>query len=92
LYLQPGDNDHHARSNQGTTLKPGDVIMLCTDGLTDLVKDSEMLEKLQGQTLKQAAKALIDLANERGGHDNITIVMLGVPGWENGNHPDWNPG
>jgi len=92
LYLQPGENDQRARANQGVTLSPGDVIMLCTDGLTDLVNDSEMLAMLQGRTLKQAAKALIDLANERGGHDNITIVMLGLPGWDAAHAPEWMPG
>ena len=50
--------------------------------MTDLVNDSEMLEMLQGRSLKQAGKALIDLANQRGGHDNITVVMLGIPGWD----------
>ena len=92
LYLQSNENDMRARANQGTTLKAGDVIMLCTDGLTDLVNDTEMLAALQGKTLKQAASSLIDLANERGGHDNITIVMLGVPGWAAAQPPDWIAG
>lgn len=92
LYLQANENDMRARANQGTTLKPGDVIMLCTDGLTDLVNDSEMLAALQGNILKDAAKSLIDLANERGGHDNITVVMLGVPGWPTSQPPDWKAG
>lgn len=92
LYLQPDESDQQAHANQGTTLQPGDVIMLCSDGLTDLVNDSEMLDMLQGRTLKQTAKALIDLANERGGHDNITVVMLGVPGWDTQHRPDWKPG
>ena len=92
LYLQSNESDMRARANQGTTLKPGDVIMLCSDGLTDLVNDSEMLEALQGNTLKDAAKKLIDLANERGGHDNITVVMLGMPGWPATQPPDWKPG
>jgi len=92
LYLNSDESDHQARANQGTILKAGDVIMLCSDGLTDLVNDSEMLDMLQGRTLKQAAKGLIDLANERGGHDNITVVMLGVPGWDAQHRPDWKPG
>jgi protein phosphatase len=92
LYTQAGENDVRARSNQGMLLKPGDVLMLCTDGLTDLVPDSEMLVILRERTLKEAAKALIDLANERGGHDNITVVMLGIPGWDAEHVPDWKPG
>jgi serine/threonine protein phosphatase PrpC len=92
MYLHTNDNDMRARANQGTMLKSGDVIMLCTDGLTDLVNDAEMLSALQGHTLKEAAKSLIDLANERGGHDNITVVMLGLPGWDASQPPDWKPG
>ncbi len=91
LYLQPGESDKRARANQGTTLTPGDVILLCTDGLTDLVSDNEIMNMLQGRTLKQTAKALIDLANQRGGHDNITVVLLGIPGWDADKRPGWKP-
>ncbi|MCX6067782.1 MAG: protein phosphatase 2C domain-containing protein, partial [Chloroflexi bacterium] len=79
LYTQPGESDQQARANQGLMLNPGDAILLCTDGLTDLVSDSEIQAMLPGRTLQQAAQALIDLACERGGHDNITVVFLGVP-------------
>jgi PPM family protein phosphatase len=81
LYLQSGESDKHARDNQGTTLIPGDVILLCSDGLTDLVSDSEIHDILPGRKLKDVAQALIDLACERGGHDNITVVLMGVP-WD----------
>ncbi len=79
LYLSPTDSDSKARSNQGLSLRPGDVILMCTDGLTDLVADTEIAAHLQGRTLLQAANALIETANQRGGHDNITVVMLGMP-------------
>jgi protein phosphatase len=92
LFLHSTDNDKHARSNQGTHLAPGDVILLCSDGLTDLVNDDEIRGMLAGRKLKEAAQALIDLACERGGHDNITVVMLGVP-WDPSKHnPGWVPG
>jgi len=92
LYLQQGESDQHARANQGTNLNPGDVILLSTDGLTDLVNETEILDMLQGRTLRQAARALIDLANARGGHDNITVVFLGMPGWTSDKKPGWLPG
>jgi serine/threonine protein phosphatase PrpC len=92
LYLQPGESDQRARANQGVSLIPGDVILLCTDGLTDLVNDNEILNMLEGRSLKQTAKALIDLANQRGGHDNITVILLGIPGWEADKQPGWKPG
>lgn len=89
LFLHSDENDKQAKANQGLLLLPGDVVLLCTDGLTDLVKDHEIQSILQGRTLQTAAQALVDLACERGGHDNITIVMLGVP-WDPSKHnPGW---
>jgi protein phosphatase len=89
LFLQPGESDKHAKSNQGMLLLPGDVILLCSDGLTDLVNDDEIQNMLQGRTLPQCAEALINLACERGGHDNITVVMLGVPWDPAKQNPGW---
>jgi protein phosphatase len=92
LFLQPGESDKHAKDNQGTVLNPGDVILLCSDGLTDLVSDSEILNMLPGRKLKEVVQALIDLACERGGHDNITVILLGVP-WDPAKiNPGWVPG
>lgn len=66
--------------NQGLHLQAGDTLLLCSDGLTDLVWNDEILEVVRAKKdLKSAAQALVDLANERGGHDNITVVLLGVP-------------
>jgi protein phosphatase len=92
LFLQPGESDKHAKENQGLALSPGDVILLCTDGLTDLVSDSEILNMLPGRKLKEVAQALIDLACQRGGHDNITVVLLGVPWDPSKSDPGWVPG
>ncbi len=53
---------------------------MCTDGLTDLVWDDEILRLiLTRNTLKSAAEDLVEQANERGGHDNITVVLIGIP-------------
>jgi protein phosphatase len=79
LFLSPNDSDSKAKANQGLLLQPGDVLLLCTDGLTDLVTDQEILLSLKGRTLNQAALEMIDLANQRGGHDNITTILLGMP-------------
>lgn len=89
LFLSPNETDNKAKANQGLMLQPGDVILLCTDGLTDLVNDSEIFQTFQGKTLNQAALALIDLANQRGGHDNITIVLLGMPFDKKQHKPGW---
>lgn len=75
-----GEGNQHAESNQGAQLLPNDVVLLCSDGLTDLVWNDEILEIVRAKpSLKEAARALIELANSRGGHDNITIVLISVP-------------
>ncbi len=54
---------------------PGDVFVLASDGLTDLVSDAEILAIAGQLPLEQAAGQLVDLANARGGHDNITVLL-----------------
>jgi protein phosphatase len=58
----------------------GDMLLLCSDGLSDLVEDQEMLAKIAGHPEQPdaACQALIDLANERGGVDNITAMLVEV--------------
>lgn len=83
LYLDLNENQEQAKANQGLPLVPGDQVMLCTDGLTDLVADEEFLEILEsGGTEDESLGKLVDLANLRGGHDNITIILLQSPGIE----------
>ena len=80
LKLFEGEGDPEAEHNQGMKILPDDVILLCSDGLTDLVWNDEILEIIRMKSnLKEAARALIDLANARGGHDNTTIVLISVP-------------
>ncbi len=79
LRLSPNESDAQTVANQGLHLLPGDRLILCTDGLTDLVKDGEILNILSTGQLEKSPSRLIDLANQRGGHDNITVVMLEVP-------------
>jgi protein phosphatase len=57
----------------------GDVYLLCSDGLTGLVPTSEIAGiLLQDRDLGRAARSLIQRANELGGHDNITVVLVRV--------------
>jgi protein phosphatase len=83
LYLADNENAEQAKANQGLPLIPGDLVLLCTDGLTDLVADEEILEVLQSsESQDNQLSKLVDLANNRGGHDNITIILLQPPGDE----------
>lgn len=60
-------------------LAEGDIVLLCSDGLSNMVEEQEMLyEVLQSEELDEACGSLIALANERGGPDNITVVLLRV--------------
>lgn len=79
LRLHPDESDEQALANQGMGLQPGDKLLLCSDGLTDLVEEDEIKEKMQWPDRDAALQELVDLANQRGGHDNITIVTLEMP-------------
>ena len=80
LRIDDEESDEESENNQGFHLEPGDTILLCTDGLTDLVWDDEILKIIRSKKdMKQAAEALINLANDRGGHDNITVVIMSMP-------------
>lgn len=62
------------------TLAPGDRIMLCSDGLWELVTDAEIHKiVMQSPELQTACTKLVSLANDRGGKDNITVVIVELP-------------
>jgi PPM family protein phosphatase len=59
------------------TLFPRDVLLLCSDGLTRVVTEPEIAGTLQSETdPTQAAEKLVAMANERGGPDNITVLVV----------------
>jgi len=58
--------------------KPGDIFLLCSDGLYNHVEDEEMREAVLTLDAQPACQALVDLANERGGEDNITVAILRI--------------
>src|SRR5215211_465038 len=80
LKLFNDEGDQHAENNQGLQLLPNDILLLCSDGLTDLLWNDEILEVIRSKpNLKEASRALIEMTNSRGGHDNITVVLIAVP-------------
>jgi protein phosphatase len=79
LRLSSDESDEISEANQGLRLTTDDQILLCSDGLTDLVEDHEILEIMSEQSPEEAAHALVDMARARGGHDNITLVIVEVP-------------
>jgi serine/threonine protein phosphatase PrpC len=60
-------------------LVPGDVYLLCSDGLSGVVDDDSIVKLLAAEAdLTRACQMLVDLANERGGPDNISVVLVRV--------------
>lgn len=61
--------------------EPDDVYLLCSDGLTDMVTDEQILALVVGSgDLEAAARGLVDAANAGGGEDNITVVLFQIEG------------
>jgi len=80
LRIDDSETDEESEGNQGFHLEPGDTVLVCSDGLTDLVDDNEIQKVIRSKRdIKEAAEALVNLANERGGHDNITVALLSMP-------------
>jgi len=58
---------------------PADLYLLCSDGLTDMLRDREILAVLEGaRDLDAAARRLVEAANSSGGDDNITVVVFEI--------------
>jgi protein phosphatase len=62
-------------------LRAGDVYLLCSDGLCDVVHDGELLAHVRcAPDLDHACMALVELANRRGGPDNVTVALIAAQG------------
>jgi PPM family protein phosphatase len=79
LHLSDAEKPEDSRQNQGLPLNPGDIVLLSSDGMTDLVEEPEILAAFETQTPQQAVDTLVLLARQRGGYDNITVTALMVP-------------
>ena len=60
-------------------VKPGDCALLCSDGLSDMVEEAELLKTVsEYEDVGDIADKLVAMANENGGRDNITLVLLKI--------------
>lgn len=59
-------------------IEEGDILLLCTDGLTNMVSDAEIARVLQDTAFFDAAGVLISRALQAGGQDNVTVLLMGV--------------
>jgi protein phosphatase len=73
-----GHSDKLAPEVGQTAVTPGDVMLLCTDGLTRHVSTADIAEILQRFDLESAMQELIDAANFAGGSDNVTVLAARV--------------
>lgn len=73
-----GSMDEVAPDTSAQVLRKGDVLLLCTDGLTDMVSDKELAGILGSKAPREAVQELIAEANRGGGVDNITAVVIRI--------------
>ncbi len=60
-------------------LRPGDIVLLCSDGLTNMLEDNEISEIVKEYTsLEERAEKLVEAANRNGGKDNIAVILINV--------------
>ena len=78
LRLSETEPPESSMRNQGVLLDPGSRLVLCSDGLSDLVEPDEILRILDRNAPQGAVEELILLARKRGGHDNITVIVIQV--------------
>jgi PPM family protein phosphatase len=71
---------------------PGDVYLMCSDGLSDMLDDAAIAQVLLAHdSLQDATRALIDAANDAGGKDNIAVVLARAPGGTASASRSWWP-
>ena len=74
-----GMQEHVSVDLQGDDATVGDCYVLCSDGLSGMIEDSEILEIVsRSPNIEEACRKLIALANEHGGEDNITAVLVKI--------------
>lgn len=60
-------------------MQPGDIFLFCSDGLTDMIHDTQLEQLLRSEDdLEKLCNRLIEVANENGGEDNITVILAKV--------------
>jgi serine/threonine protein phosphatase PrpC len=77
--LRSERSGRYTAENQGQDIRPGDRLLLCSDGLNDMIPDEVIHELVSLDDLDEAVAALIEAANEAGGKDNITVILLEYP-------------
>ena len=73
-------------------VQPGDVFLMCSDGLSDMLDDTGIAQVLQAHdSLETSSRALIDAANDAGGKDNISVILVRASGGASAPARSWWP-
>ena len=91
--VHPHEEPHLTRSALGVSanivpeynrceIEEGDILLLCTDGLTNMVADDDIAQVLREVPFFDATSILVDRALQAGGQDNITVLLMGVEATE----------
>jgi serine/threonine protein phosphatase PrpC len=62
--------------NQGMKLQSGDRLLLCSDGVTDLLSDTEITDCMDCESARKDAQKLVKRALDKGGHDNTSVIVV----------------
>ena len=66
-------------TNQDCILSKGDIFLICSDGLTDMLSDDEIFDYMRTkERLSKRCKQLVKKAEEKGGKDNITVIIAEI--------------
>ncbi len=71
--------EYEMRNLQGMQLEDGDILLLSSDGISDLLTDEEIRDNLLKRNWCQSAKRLVFCALKKGGHDNASVIIIRVP-------------
>ena len=71
-----GIEDHPELDIETGLIEPGDIFVICSDGLTGHVRDGEILSCVRGGDAQRACDALVALTLERGAVDNVTVIVV----------------
>ena len=64
---------------QAVDVQPGDYLLMNSDGLTNMISAEEILEVVYSEaSIEEKTEILVGLANEAGGHDNITVILVKI--------------
>lgn len=79
LYLDYQASTEAGANNQGMVLAEQDLIFVCSDGLTDMLSDKEIEKIMKSNSADRLVEKLTDAALQKGGEDNITLVIIDGP-------------